>query len=160
MVGPDHPSGFRLHRGSRRRMTLSIASVRKYRSLYERDARAQEEHSDKPKTDDQQSRDLCRSLFDRLPKPYVRFPAIVQTLPYWAKSCQSLIPPSEFPLVSMGQSKLSTCFACACPAATRLYASTAFSNGTISIGDGFKTSVSKPGRSWSSISPICRGVSP
>jgi hypothetical protein len=73
---------------------------------------------------------------------------------------QSLIPSSEFPLVPSGQSKLSTCFAFACLAATRLYASTAFSNGTISIGGSFKTPVSKPGRSWSSISPICRGVSP
>ena len=42
------------------------------------------------------------------------------------------------------QSKLSTCFAFACLAATRLYASTAFSNGTISIGGGFKAPVSKP----------------
>ena len=58
------------------------------------------------------------------------------------------------------QSKLSTCFAFVCPAAIRLYASTAFSNGTISIGGGFKTPISKPGRSSSAISPICCGVSP
>jgi hypothetical protein len=41
-------------------------------------------------------------------------------------------------------SKLSTCFVFASPLATRLYASTAFSNGTISIGGGFKTPASKP----------------
>src|SRR4029077_14729613 len=39
------------------------------------------------------------------------------------------------------QSKLSTCFAFACPTATRLYASTPFANGTMSIGGGLKTPV-------------------
>ena len=43
----------------------------------------------------------------------------------------------------MPQSKLSTCFAFACPTATRLYASTPFANGTISIGGGLKTPVFK-----------------
>jgi transposase len=57
-------------------------------------------------------------------------------------------------------SKLSTCFACACPAAIRLYASTAFSKGTTSIGGGFKAPVSKPVDSASKISPTCLGVSP
>jgi hypothetical protein len=41
-------------------------------------------------------------------------------------------------------SKLSTCFVFACPPATLPYASTAFSNATISSGGGFKCPVSKP----------------
>jgi hypothetical protein len=45
----------------------------------------------------------------------------------------------------MPQSKLSTCFAFACPTATRLYASTPFANGTISIGGGLKTPFQNPG---------------
>lgn len=57
-------------------------------------------------------------------------------------------------------SKLSTCFAFACLAATRLCASTAFSNGTTSIGGGFNTPASKPGWSPSSISATCSNVSP
>src|SRR5580658_6333371 len=56
--------------------------------------------------------------------------------------------------------KLSTCFVFACPAATRLYASTAFSNETISIVGGFKTPFSKPRRSSLAISPTWRDVRP
>jgi len=58
------------------------------------------------------------------------------------------------------QSKLSTCFAFVCPAAIRLYASTAFSNGTISIGGGFKAPVSKPAWSSLAISAIWWSTSP
>ena len=51
-------------------------------------------------------------------------------------------------------------FTFACPAATRAYASTAFSNGTESIGGAFKAPVSKPALiSWA-ISASCCGVSP
>src|ERR1017187_1196691 len=45
-------------------------------------------------------------------------------------------------------------------AATRLYASTALSNGTISTGGGFNAPISNPSRSSSSITAICRDVSP
>ena len=40
--------------------------------------------------------------------------------------------------------KLSTCLVFTCRAATRLYASTAFSNGTTSIDGGFKAPVFEP----------------